>query len=103
MCVIHHLCAWCLWRSEEGIGSPGTKVTDDCELLCGTQTQAFNKNRSTLNQLSRLKSLLLQKHNCVEVWSIVTYCNATIFLYVKVHTYKWLLTFMSLCCANLVP
>ena len=31
-CVpVSHVCAWCLWRSEEGIGSPETGVTDDCE------------------------------------------------------------------------
>jgi hypothetical protein len=29
---IHHICTWCLWRSEEGAGSPGTGVSDGCEL-----------------------------------------------------------------------
>ena len=36
-CVnISMLCmhAWCLQRPEEGVGSPGTVVTDDCEPLC---------------------------------------------------------------------
>jgi hypothetical protein len=27
--------AWCLWRPEEGVRSPGTRVTDGCEPLCG--------------------------------------------------------------------
>jgi hypothetical protein len=30
-----HICAWCLKRLEEGIKSPGTGVTDDCEPSCG--------------------------------------------------------------------
>jgi hypothetical protein len=33
ICVPHGF--WCLWGPEEGIGSPGTGVTDGCELLCG--------------------------------------------------------------------
>ena len=28
---VYHVCAWCLWRPEEGIRSPGTGVTDGCE------------------------------------------------------------------------
>ena len=27
--------AWCWWRPEEAIRSPGTGVTDGCEQLCG--------------------------------------------------------------------
>lgn len=34
-CMSVHLCAWCLQRLEEGIGSPGTRATDGCLLLCG--------------------------------------------------------------------
>lgn len=29
------LCAWCLWRPEEGMGSLGTGVRDVCEPPCG--------------------------------------------------------------------
>ena len=29
------LCAWCPWRSEEGIRFPENRVTDCCELPCG--------------------------------------------------------------------
>jgi hypothetical protein len=29
------LCIWCPWRSEKGIESLGTRVTDSCELPCG--------------------------------------------------------------------
>jgi hypothetical protein len=31
---VHHICAWHPWRPED-IRSPGTGVTDGCELLCG--------------------------------------------------------------------
>lgn len=30
---VHHVHAWYLQRSEEGIGSPRTRVTDGCEPL----------------------------------------------------------------------
>jgi hypothetical protein len=30
-----HMCAWCSQRPEEGIRSPGTEVTDSCELPRG--------------------------------------------------------------------
>lgn len=30
------LCTWFSWRPEEGIGCPGTRVTDDCELSFGS-------------------------------------------------------------------
>lgn len=26
----------CLWRPEVGVGSPGTGITDSCELSCGS-------------------------------------------------------------------
>ena len=29
---VYHVCAWCLWRPEEGVG---TKVTDSCKQACG--------------------------------------------------------------------
>lgn len=33
---VHHLCAWCMWRPEEGIGAPGTGVTGAaCKPPCG--------------------------------------------------------------------
>lgn len=31
----HHICAWCPRRFEEGIRSPETEVTDDCQLPYG--------------------------------------------------------------------
>ena len=30
---VYHMYAWCQWRPEEGIGSPGTGVLDGCEAL----------------------------------------------------------------------
>lgn len=33
LCVhLHCICAWWPWRSEEGVGPPGTTVTDGCEV-----------------------------------------------------------------------
>ena len=32
---VHHLCAWCPWKSKLGIRSPGTGVADGCEPPCG--------------------------------------------------------------------
>jgi hypothetical protein len=32
---VYHVHAWCPQWLEEGIGSPGTRITDDFELLCG--------------------------------------------------------------------
>lgn len=29
------MCRHCPWRPEEGVGFPGTEVTDSCELPCG--------------------------------------------------------------------
>lgn len=29
---LHHVNAQCIWRSEEGVGFPRTRVQDDCEL-----------------------------------------------------------------------
>jgi hypothetical protein len=35
VCVyLYHVCPWDLPKLEEGIGSPGTVVTDGCELPC---------------------------------------------------------------------
>jgi hypothetical protein len=31
---VYQLCALCLRRLEEGVGSPGTSVINTCELLC---------------------------------------------------------------------
>lgn len=31
---VYHAGTWCLWKSEEGIGSSGTRVTDGYKLLC---------------------------------------------------------------------
>lgn len=28
--TVYHECAWCLWRSDEGTGSPGKGVKDGC-------------------------------------------------------------------------
>lgn len=35
------MCAWCLWRPEEGIKSPGTELTDGCEPHMGAGSQTL--------------------------------------------------------------
>lgn len=36
VCVYgHYICVWSLQRSQEGIGGPGTRVTNGCEIPCG--------------------------------------------------------------------
>lgn len=32
---VHHICAWCCQRPEEGVRSRGTGVTNSCELTRG--------------------------------------------------------------------
>ena len=32
---VYYVCAWCMQRSKEGIGSTGTGVKDSSELPCG--------------------------------------------------------------------
>jgi hypothetical protein len=32
---MHYTSAWCHWRSEEDIASPGTGARDGCEPPCG--------------------------------------------------------------------
>lgn len=33
---VHHMHAWCLQRSEEGVRTPGTGVRDGCKPPCGS-------------------------------------------------------------------
>lgn len=35
ICLNAHICITCIQCTEEGVGSPETGVTDDCEPLCG--------------------------------------------------------------------
>lgn len=55
---VHYVHAWCLWRSEEGIGSPGTGIMDGCETLYGywgsDQDPRSNKCCQTPSLLSSL-------------------------------------------------
>lgn len=37
---MHHMHAWCLWETEEGVRSPETGATDDCQLqMSGLRTK----------------------------------------------------------------
>lgn len=39
---MYHRCAWCQWRSEEGVRSPGTGIRGGCELLCGRWAESLD-------------------------------------------------------------
>lgn len=39
---VHHMCARCLWRPEEAVGSPRTGFGDDFDLHVGAGTQNSN-------------------------------------------------------------
>lgn len=43
---VHHMHAWCPWMPEKGVGSPGTRVVDGCELRC----RCWNPNPSPLQE-----------------------------------------------------
>lgn len=34
--VVYHMCVWCSQRSKEGMGFPGTRVTNGYEMPCGS-------------------------------------------------------------------
>lgn len=66
MCV-HHMCSWCLWRSEEGITAPGTGVMDGCNYLgdAGNWTSVLCENKCSWlsSHLSNPKPLCFKKYN----------------------------------------
>ena len=43
---VHNMCAWCLWKSQEGFGSSGTevKMTVNHHVGPGTQIQGLWKS-----------------------------------------------------------
>lgn len=45
MCVVHHVGAWCLPGLDEGGGSLGTAVTDDCEPLWENRVRDYIRDR----------------------------------------------------------
>ena len=48
----YYMWSWCLWRSEEDTGSPGTVVTYNCEPLCqccGTKPESSARATRVLN------------------------------------------------------
>ena len=58
---MYHTCAWCLWRSEEGIRFPRTGVTDDQEHHVGTK----NPPKSSEEQPVLLTAEHLSDHHFV--------------------------------------
>lgn len=61
MCQTH---AWCLWKSEEGIGSPETGVTDGWEAPCG----CWEMNTGTLKEQQVL--LTVEPSFQLPVWAL---------------------------------
>lgn len=57
---IHHVCAWCLWNPQEGVGSLVTRVmiAVSCHMDPGNQTQVLWKSSRYSKALSHLSSLL---------------------------------------------
>lgn len=53
--ILHHMCTWC-WRSEEGVISSGTRITDGCETLSG----CWESNLGSLYELQML--LIFEPH-----------------------------------------
>ena len=47
---VYHMWNWCLWRLEEGVGSPETNVADgmNCHVSMGNLTQVFFNGRPVL-------------------------------------------------------
>ena len=45
-CLMYCVHAWCLWKPEEGIGSPGTGLTEGSEHCVGAhyQNQVLRKS-----------------------------------------------------------
>lgn len=66
---VHHLLAWCSQRSEEGIQSLRTTITDVCKSLCGSlqEEQVLLTNELSL-YLSKLYFFP------IEIFFLAVYC-----------------------------
>lgn len=74
--MLYHMCAWCPWRAEEGIGSPETRVADSCELPCwmlgikpGSLERAIFHLYSHLGGLF-FPSLFLMEYECMHMMCV---------------------------------
>lgn len=79
-------CAWYLQRPEESTGSPGTRVTDACELHGGTGNQTrvlwiaasiltcWTRSRSKFCFISTLLTKHLCRHNFIFWWFFSLVC-----------------------------
>lgn len=56
---MHHVCAQCLWRPEEWVGSLGTRATDD--VGAKARTQVLCKSYRSLNSWAYSLGLLVYK------------------------------------------
>lgn len=42
VCIVHHVCSWCLWRSEVSIQAPATGIIDGFELTATQEERSVN-------------------------------------------------------------
>lgn len=79
---VWHMCTWCPWRSEDGIGRfPETGVRDGCELQCGF----WESNPGLLQEQVLTTEPSLQPH------SILAYIDKRYCMYVfNNNLYYWL-------------
>lgn len=61
---VHPVCTWCLWRPEESIGSPGTRLTGIWEPLyssCKLNPDTLQDQQMHLIAEPSFQSLILNK------------------------------------------
>lgn len=42
VCIVHHVCPWCLWRLEVSTQAPATGIIDGFELPATQEEQSVN-------------------------------------------------------------
>lgn len=69
---VHHVHGYCWWRTEEGVRSPGTGITDSCELSCmcvlGIKSRSSNRTVSSLNHWTSFQTLFVRLSISASFW-----------------------------------
>lgn len=66
---VHHMWAWCPWRSEEGVGGPGTGVMKSCGLPHGCWKPGSSARRANaLNSCAHLQPIVSVLYDCCGVF-----------------------------------
>lgn len=63
---VHHIHAWCPWKLEESVRSPGTNLTDSCGCPCGCRAWDQGPREEQLALLSMCLSLQPQFHTLIQ-------------------------------------